>query len=135
MTKELIALLDGKKTGRVVRDNRGKLAFIYNEQWRNAPTAYPLSLSMPLTLAEHPNAKIDPFLSLTVLAYLLSNSELQFKTTVTASKDAFAFPIRNRLPSSARLFQTNKPAVYTRAISASSTKIELRIFKADSIAL
>ena len=62
MTKELIALLDGRETGRVVRDNRGKLAFTYNEQWRNAADAYPLSLSMPITLAEHPNAKIDPFL-------------------------------------------------------------------------
>lgn len=62
MTKELIALLDGKETGRVVRDNRGKLTFTYNEQWREVAGAYPLSLSMPLTLAEHPNAKIDPFL-------------------------------------------------------------------------
>jgi serine/threonine-protein kinase HipA len=62
MTKELIALLDGRETGRVVRDNRGKLTFIYNEQWRNAADAYPLSLSMPITLAEHPNVKIGPFL-------------------------------------------------------------------------
>jgi serine/threonine-protein kinase HipA len=62
MTKELIALLDGRETGRVVRDNRGKLTFTYNEQWQNAADAYPLSLSMPITLAEHPNAKIDPFL-------------------------------------------------------------------------
>jgi serine/threonine-protein kinase HipA len=62
MTKELIALLDGRETGRVVRGNRGKLTFTYNEQWRNAADAYPLSLSMPITLAEHPNAKIDPFL-------------------------------------------------------------------------
>jgi serine/threonine-protein kinase HipA len=62
MTQELIALLDGKETGRVVRNNRGKLTFTYNEQWREAAGAYPLSLSMPLTLAEHSNAKIDPFL-------------------------------------------------------------------------
>ena len=63
MIKELIALLDGRETGRVIRDNRGKLSFTYNnEQWRNADGAYPLSLSMPITLAEHPNAKIDPFL-------------------------------------------------------------------------
>ncbi|HKT12927.1 MAG TPA: type II toxin-antitoxin system HipA family toxin [Terriglobia bacterium] len=62
MTKEVIALLDGKETGRVVRDSRGKLTFTYNEQWREAAGSYPLSLSMPLTLAEHPNARIDPFL-------------------------------------------------------------------------
>lgn len=62
MTKELIALLDGKEAGRVVRDNRGKVTFAYSEQWREAASAYPLSLSMPLTLAEHPNARIAPFL-------------------------------------------------------------------------
>jgi serine/threonine-protein kinase HipA len=62
MIKELITLLDGRETGRVIRDNRGKLSFTYNEQWRNADGTYPLSLSMPITLAEHPNAKIDPFL-------------------------------------------------------------------------
>jgi len=43
MTKELIALLDGRKSGSVVRDNRGKLTFIYDEVWRNAADAYPLS--------------------------------------------------------------------------------------------
>jgi serine/threonine-protein kinase HipA len=62
MTKELIALLDGKETGRIIRDGRGKLTFTYSEQWREAAGAYPLSLSMPLTLAEHPNARMDPFL-------------------------------------------------------------------------
>jgi len=62
MTKELIALLNGRETGRVVRDNRGKLTFIYNEAWRNAADAYPLSISMPVALAEHGNARIDPFL-------------------------------------------------------------------------
>ena len=62
MTKTLIALLDGKEAGRVVRNNHGKFVFTYDEQWRNADTAYPLSLSMPLALAEHPNAKVDPFL-------------------------------------------------------------------------
>ena len=55
MTKELIALLDGKETGRVVRDNHGKLTFSYKEEWRDADSAYPLSLSMPLALAKHPN--------------------------------------------------------------------------------
>ena len=42
MTKELIALLDGKETGRIIRDNRGKLTFIYNEQLRDAVDTYPL---------------------------------------------------------------------------------------------
>jgi serine/threonine-protein kinase HipA len=62
MNGELIAVLDGRETGRVARDTRGKLSFTYNEGWRNADNAYPLSLSMPLALERHRNDKIDPFL-------------------------------------------------------------------------
>jgi serine/threonine-protein kinase HipA len=61
MTKELIAIIEGREMGRVARDNRGKLSFTYSEQWRNAPDAYPLSISMPLALTEHGNAKVDPY--------------------------------------------------------------------------
>jgi serine/threonine-protein kinase HipA len=38
------------------------LPFSTNEPWRAAADAYPLSISMPLALAEHGQAKIDPFL-------------------------------------------------------------------------
>jgi serine/threonine-protein kinase HipA len=62
MSQELVAILDGREMGRVGRDNRGRLSFTYNEPWRAAPDAYPLSISMPLALAEHGHAKIDPFL-------------------------------------------------------------------------
>jgi serine/threonine-protein kinase HipA len=55
MTKELIAILDRREMGRFFRDNKGRLRFVYDEKWRNAADAYPLSLSMPLTLAEHGN--------------------------------------------------------------------------------
>jgi serine/threonine-protein kinase HipA len=50
------------KRGRVVQDNRGRLLFRYDEAWRAAANAYPLSISMPLVLTEHGLAKIDPFL-------------------------------------------------------------------------
>ncbi|MBZ5555226.1 MAG: type II toxin-antitoxin system HipA family toxin [Acidobacteriia bacterium] len=62
MNAELIAILDGRETGRVARDGRGKLSFRYSEAWRTAADAYPLSISMPLALAEHGNARIDPYL-------------------------------------------------------------------------
>jgi serine/threonine-protein kinase HipA len=62
MTTELIAILDGRETGRIVRDKRARLTFTYNEEWRTTENAYPLSISMPLALAQHGNAKIDPFL-------------------------------------------------------------------------
>src|SRR5580704_12648103 len=61
-TPELIAILDGREMGRVTRDNRARLTFTYNEDWRTAENAYPLSISMPLALAQHANARIDTFL-------------------------------------------------------------------------
>jgi serine/threonine-protein kinase HipA len=62
MTQELIAIIEGQEMGRVSRGDTGKLSFTYNEQWRNDPDAYPLSISMPLPLSEHGDKKIDPFL-------------------------------------------------------------------------
>ena len=60
MNGELIAILDGRETGRIARDDRGKLSLRYNEACRTAAEVYLLSISMPLPLAEHGNAKIDP---------------------------------------------------------------------------
>jgi serine/threonine-protein kinase HipA len=48
----LIALLNGREIG-VVRQERGRISFNYADQWRAAPDAYPLSLSMPLAAANH----------------------------------------------------------------------------------
>jgi len=62
MTDELITLLDGIPIGRVLKGRSGKLSFHYDESWQGRPGAYPLSLSMPLTLSEHPHAKINAFL-------------------------------------------------------------------------
>jgi serine/threonine-protein kinase HipA len=62
MTGELVALLDGKEVGRVHRDARGRLTFIYADEWRNAADAYPLSLSMPLGAKEHGRSVIEAFL-------------------------------------------------------------------------
>jgi len=62
MTNELIALLSGKEVGRVRRDARGRLTFTYDDDWRQASGAFPLSLSMPLGAAEHGPAAVDAFL-------------------------------------------------------------------------
>src|SRR5258708_20390114 len=59
---ELVTLLDGKEVGRVCRDARGRLTFVYDDQWRNAPEAYPLSLSMPIAAKEHGRSVIEAFL-------------------------------------------------------------------------
>jgi serine/threonine-protein kinase HipA len=62
MSKELYVLMDNRRMGRVRQGDNGKLSFVYDEQWRNSETSYPLSLSMPLALSEHPHHKIDAFL-------------------------------------------------------------------------
>jgi len=62
MTNELVALLDGKEIGRVQRDARERIKFVYDDEWRKAPDAYPLSLSMPLGAKEHGRAVTEAFL-------------------------------------------------------------------------
>jgi serine/threonine-protein kinase HipA len=62
MTNELVALLDGKEIGRVQRDARGRIKFVYDDEWRKAPGAYPVSLSMPLGAKEHGRAVTEAFL-------------------------------------------------------------------------
>jgi serine/threonine-protein kinase HipA len=62
VTAELVALLAGKEAGRVRRDPRGRLSFIYDDAWRSATDAYPLSLSMPLGAKQHGSAVIEAFL-------------------------------------------------------------------------
>jgi serine/threonine-protein kinase HipA len=59
---ELVTLLDGKEAGRVHNDARGRLTFVYDDQWRNAPEAYPLSLSMPIAAKEHGRSVVEAFL-------------------------------------------------------------------------
>ncbi len=46
----------------ITSNARGRLTFGYDEKWRSAPDAYPLSLSMPLGLTEHPLRTIESFL-------------------------------------------------------------------------
>jgi len=62
VSSELIALLSDREVGRVRRDQRGRLKFIYNDEWREARGAYPLSLSMPLAASEHAHDVIEAFI-------------------------------------------------------------------------
>jgi serine/threonine-protein kinase HipA len=62
MTSELVALLDGKEIGRVHNNARGRLTFVYDDAWRKAPNAYPLSLSAPLAAREHGPSVVQAFL-------------------------------------------------------------------------
>lgn len=60
--EELIVLLGGREMGRIRRHPRGRLAFAYDDAWRLADDAYPLSLSMPLAAAEHGPDVVEAFL-------------------------------------------------------------------------
>lgn len=58
----LIALLDGRVVGSVHQEPRARYRFVYEEEWRLAEDSYPLSLSMPLTAAEHDHKAVEAFL-------------------------------------------------------------------------
>ncbi len=62
MTHELVALLNGREIGRIHRDKRGRLSFVYAEDWRRAREAHPLSLSMPIAAVKHGHAVTEAFL-------------------------------------------------------------------------
>jgi serine/threonine-protein kinase HipA len=59
---ELITLLNGREIGRVRRQKGGRLSFTYDDGWRNARGAYPLSISMPMAAAEHGHAAVEAYL-------------------------------------------------------------------------
>lgn len=58
----LVALLDGSVVGQVYEMGNGRLAFRYDESWRQSPGAYPLTLSMPLAAIEHGHRAIRSYL-------------------------------------------------------------------------
>ena len=57
----LVVLASNRIMGKVERDG-DRLRFIYDERWRSADFAYPLSLSMPLAAAEHRHSTTEAFL-------------------------------------------------------------------------
>ena len=58
----LVALLDGRPMGSIYQGGGGVLRFVYDDTWRHNASAYPLSLSMPLTAAVHKHDTITAFL-------------------------------------------------------------------------
>ena len=63
MIEELHALADGRMMGRILWDRlRDRLTFVYEDGWRKDAANFPLSLSMPLTAAEHGHKIVEPFL-------------------------------------------------------------------------
>lgn len=58
----LVVLLNGRLAGNVYQSPAGTLRYVYDDAWREAEDAFPLSLSMPLTAVEHGNEVINAFL-------------------------------------------------------------------------
>jgi serine/threonine-protein kinase HipA len=61
MSESLVVMADGGRMGTVSRDGK-RLGFQYDSGWLESQRRYPLSLSMPLALKEHPHSVIEPFL-------------------------------------------------------------------------
>ena len=62
MTRLLVVIADRRIMGEIRRDRRGRLTFVYDENWRSMAGALPLSLTMPLMIAEHGHARIENWL-------------------------------------------------------------------------
>lgn len=62
MSNALIVLLEDHVVGRVERDKKGALSFVYEATWRSDPDAYPLSLSMPLAQPKHSGIALEAYL-------------------------------------------------------------------------
>lgn len=62
MTKELRVLVNDRELGSIFQSTNGKLRFVYDDAWRESIDAYPLSLSMPLGVAEHGHNVITNYL-------------------------------------------------------------------------
>ena len=62
MIELVVVAADRRIMGEIRRDRQGRLTFVYDDHWRSMDAAYPLSLSMPLVVAEHEHARIEPWL-------------------------------------------------------------------------
>ena len=89
MTTELRVLIDDSEIGTIARNRNGKLQFVYDDNWRSSPDAIPLSLSMPMTAAEHGDSSVSAY-----LWGLLPDSETTLerigKTYGVSPRNAFA---------------------------------------------
>ena len=60
--RSLAVLTGGRRAGVVTMGAAGRFSLTYDEAWREAETATPLSLSMPLSQREHSDAPVRAFL-------------------------------------------------------------------------
>ncbi len=61
--EELDVYLDGRHVGALAQSAQGNVTFHYDSDYRNTPGATPLSLSMPLTRADHKNRATKAYIA------------------------------------------------------------------------
>jgi len=87
MTDELWVLVDDRLAGRVTR-KQGTLRFVYDDEYRTRRSPTPLSVSIPVETAEHPDQAVSPW-----LAGLLPDNEsvlARWARTFQVGNSAFA---------------------------------------------
>jgi serine/threonine-protein kinase HipA len=62
MNRELVVLSADDEIGRISRNQDGRLSLAYQPDWRESRTAYPISLSLPLSCPEHSHDAIEAYL-------------------------------------------------------------------------
>lgn len=62
MTRALFMWIENDLVGRVEQDQRGRLSLTYDASWRGRDGAFPVSVSMPLSMVSHPHDAVAAFL-------------------------------------------------------------------------
>jgi serine/threonine-protein kinase HipA len=62
MSETLLVILEGAVAGTLTRSPGGRLAFAYDEDYRQRPETTPLSLSLPKQIREHTGARLEAWL-------------------------------------------------------------------------
>ena len=60
--RDLIVLIGGRRVGVVTMSTKGRLALMYDEEYRAARNPTPLSLSIPLAQPDHGDGPVQAFL-------------------------------------------------------------------------
>jgi serine/threonine-protein kinase HipA len=61
--ERLLVYLDGQSVGVLTQNSAGRISFSYDDEYRNRPSAIPLSLSLPKRRADHPPKPVRAFIS------------------------------------------------------------------------
>src|SRR5215469_145738 len=142
MTSALIVILDGAVAGEITRLAGGRLRFDYDERYRSRPGATPLSVSMPVQIATHPDRVISPWLwgLLPDSDAVLARWSRQFQVTASSPFALLATPVGRDCAGAVRFATPDEvDAALNRPgrvdwLSSDAVEDRLRELRADSTA-